>query len=264
MPSNKSFDSFLRSVNERFNLFRSSLSEMMKILSLEDRNRKIEAVKEVLLRIDDLRRTVSSEDFPVWGPVLESRLNWYIQVVATNDTAGRELLKTILDVNPEIQKQQWNFDDYDGNPIDFAAIYEEYYRSSPVPDLFDQLIAQLQELIDSGEIDSNKSLQALRNLIATIKKNSRRDQYSTVGTWQVVRHFLGTLGLEGLEAIPAIAPVVKAIRRTVDELDLEVPNVCQKIRDKLSEVAAVYLPMLKLEQLALPYDIDNIHEQANS
>jgi len=78
---------------------------------------------------------------------------------------------TVLAVYPEIENQRWDFADSSGNAaIDFAAIYQEYYRESRVPDLFDELVAQLEEIVNSGEIDSLQAIKALEKLILTIRK----------------------------------------------------------------------------------------------
>lgn len=258
MRVNESFQAFIRSVNQQMDRLRQSMSDLLKTISLEDRDRKVEAAKILISRIDDLKRTLSSNDFPVWAPIIETRLNWYIQNVRHVESAGQELLNAIVEVQPLIAKHEWNFESDDGQAIDFPAIYEECYRSSRLPELFDQLVKQLEELIESGEIDSTKSTNALRNLIATIKKNSRKDQYSTMATWHVIGVLLANIGLQSLEDIPAISTVVKAIRTTMEELNIEVPNVCRTIRVKVAAAATRIFPMLTLNQLALPSNIDGV------
>ncbi len=87
-----------------------------------------------------------------------------------------------MDLYPRIESQQWDFADSSLNAaVDFTAVYTEFYRESRVPELFDELVEELNRIVDSGEVDSLQAIKSLERLIATIKKNARGDFFSTRG-----------------------------------------------------------------------------------
>jgi hypothetical protein len=253
MAKNESVEFFLRFLRERFNAFRQALTLFLQMLALDDRTKKVETAKAVVARLDDLKRAMSTKDHPGWIATLEQKLQWYVKAVAAQPEAGLQVIQTILSVNSEIEKQTWDFAGSSANvAIDFAAIYQEYYRESRVPELFDELVKQLQEIVDSGEIDSLQAIKALEKLIVTIKRNARGDFFSTRGAWEFTQLFFKNYGLELLENAPGLKHVVKAVRKTMSELDLEFAQVHDQIRKRLTDVSKSDLPILQYKPLALP------------
>ncbi|MHC4877759.1 MAG: hypothetical protein ACYTGL_14785 [Planctomycetota bacterium] len=196
---------------------------------------------------------MSSKDHPNWIVPLENRLKWYRNRAASQPDAGLQTINTILQLTPEIESQTWDFGDSAANAaIDFAAIYREYYRGSRVPELFDELVGQLEKIIESGEIDSLTTIKALEKLIATIRKNARGDYFSTRGVWEFTQLFFRNLSIEVLESIPGLKHFVKALRKTMSELDLEMSQVHDQVKQRLTESVSGDLPMLEYKPLALP------------
>lgn len=252
MPANESVEYFLRFLNERFAVFRTALNCFLQSLALDDRSKKIETAKGVLTTLDDLKRAMSAEDRPSWIDSLEAKLQWYLRAVPGQPDAGFQVLQTVLAVHPEIESQTWNFADSSANAaIDFAAIYQEHYRESRVPDLFDELIAQLEEIVRSGEIDSLQAIKKLENLILTIRKNTRGDFFSTHCAWEFTKTFFKNYAFELVENLPGLKHVVKALRKTVSELDLEFSQVHDRIRQRLIDVVKGDLPLLQYKPLEL-------------
>ncbi len=133
MSKNESVDYFLRFLNERFQTFRSALAEFLQALTNDNRTEKLTAAQNVLTCLDDLKRAMSENDRPNWIKPLEDRLNWYRKTVQSQPDAGLNVVNTVLQVNPQIESQKWQFADSAANAaIDFAAIYKEYYRGSRV------------------------------------------------------------------------------------------------------------------------------------
>jgi hypothetical protein len=241
MAKNESVEFFLRFLRERFNAFRQALTLFLQMLALDDRTKKVETAKAVVARLDDLKRAMSTKDHPGWIATLEQKLQWYVKAVAAQPEAGLQVIQTILSVNSEIEKQTWDFAGSSANvAIDFAAIYQEYYRESRVPELFDELVKHLQ------------AIKALEKLIVTIKRNARGDFFSTRGAWEFTQLFFKNYGLELLENAPGLKHVVKAVRKTMSELDLEFAQVHDQIRKRLTDVSKSDLPILQYKPLALP------------
>jgi hypothetical protein len=252
MAKNESVDFFLRFLNERFAAFREALMQLLEAISLEDKRRKGEAAKKVLHTIDDLKRSMSATDHPSWLGQLEGQLKGYLARYEGHPDSGKALLAAILHLHPAIEDQKWVFAEASPAAIDFAAIYEEYYAASRVPELFQELIGHLETIIQSGEIDSIQTIKALEKLIATLRKNARGDYFSTRGAWEFTQVFFRNFSIELFEDIPVLKHVFKALRKTMSELDLEMNEVHDQVRRKLAESAKEELPMLEYKALALP------------
>ena len=253
MPKNESVEFFLRFLRERFDAFRKALSGFLQALALDDRPKKLEHAKAVRAALDDLRRALSERDHPPWLGQLDAAISSYVTNIASTPKAGLQLLNTIMDLYPRIESQQWDFADSSSNAaVDFTAVYTEFYRESRVPELFDELVEELNRIVDSGEVDSLQAIKSLERLIATIKRNARGDFFSTRGAWEFAQVFMRNYGWELLESTPGIKQAVKALRKTMTELDLEFNQVHEQIRAKLSTEIVDEIPMLEYRVLALP------------
>lgn len=265
MAKNDSVEYFLRFLRERFQVFREALAAFLQTIALEDRSQKVTAAKQVLTALDDLKRAIAANDRPVWIRTLEEKFTWYTKVVTQGaaDT-GLQILQSIIAAYPDIERQKWDFTDSSTNiAINFTAIYNEYYKNSRVPELFDELVAQLEQIIQSGEIDSLQTIKAIEKLIATIKKNSRGDLFSTKGAWEFTQLFFKNVAIDVLESVPVLKHFVRSLRKTMSELDLEMSQVHDQIRQKLTESIEADLPMLEYHPLTLPAPKDDTGKTAS-
>jgi hypothetical protein len=256
MEVNQSVEFFLRFLNERFKVFREALTEFERKLVLMDHGAKVAAGKSLLQAIDDLKRSISESDRPRWISSLENPLRHYVAQHGSNAEPAYALLGTIIRLSPEIDAQKWDF----SNPstdkaIDFSTIFREAFQASRVPQLLDELIGHIQAIVDSGAIDSMRVVTSLEELIALIRKNRQGDILSTGTLWEVTKTFFVNLGLEGLESIPVVKQTVKALRKTLADLDLEMGHLYGSVKQTLIEKTSTQLPMLDYtpsQQLALP------------
>jgi len=253
MADKSSVDFFLRFLNERFRDFLKSRESFLFSLAGDDRAQKVKSAQRFLDSLRDLKSAMATNDHPGWMGPLEQKLNWYCGIKAEQPDAGLQLLQVLFATQPAIDSQQWNPENLNApSAIDFAAIYGEYYRSSKVPELFDQLVTHLQAIIESGAVDSIQTIRALEKLIATIRRNARGDYFSTRGTLEFARVFLQRLTVETLESIPGIKQVVKALRQTMSELDIEMLHVHDEVKKRLTTDIRVDLPMLEYKPRGLP------------
>jgi hypothetical protein len=152
--------------------------------------------------------------------------------------AGFKLVEIVLQLNPQIEAQKWDFlESRSSLAIDFAAIYHDYYISSKVPQLFDDLIAHLETIINSGEIDSLHTINALERLLTTVRKNARGDYFASRGTWEFTQVFFKNLSVEAIESLPGLRQVSKGLRKTLSDLDLEMSQVLQHGRRQIGRVS---------------------------
>lgn len=252
MAKSDSVEFFIRFLKERFGAFQQALSAFLQVLSLDDRKQKVESAKTLLIALDDIKRAISSNDRPAWIGPLDQKLNWYVNHHSQGD-AGLQLLNIIIQLSPSIASQNWQFADaLSSSAIDFAGIYNEYYAQSRVPELFDELVSHMESIIESGDIDSITTIKALERLIATIKRNARGDYFSTRGAWEFTQLFFKNLSIATLESIPGLKQAVKALRKTMSELDLEMTQVHDQVRQRLHTSVTGTMPMLEYKALGLP------------
>ena len=253
MSKNESVEFFLRFLRERYDVFHGKYTDFLLALPQDDGKQKVITARATLAALDDLRRAISEKDQPPWFNTIHKMIDWYLRAGHGNPEAGLKILRTIIKHNHEIESQTWDSRDFaSDSAIDFARIYQEYFRQSRVPELFDELVAQLEAIISSGEIDSLDAIKALEKLVATIRKNSRGDFFSTRGAWEFTQVFFKNYALELLERIPGLGEAVKALRKTMSDLDSEFSQVHVEIRSHLTEIVKEDLPMLEYHPIQLP------------
>lgn len=253
MATNESVEFFLRFLDERFRAFRATLNELLAKLSEGDSKAKVAACNNTIQALDDLKRAMSDGDRPAWINPLNDKLRWYANH-SSHDKAGFQLLSAVLNANPHIETQTWAFASSEtGSSIDFDAVYQQYYDGSRIPSLFDEILGLLQQIVDSGEIDSLSVINALEQLISTIRKNLHGTYLATRGTWEFSRAFLKNYLLHLLKQTPAIGGLVETLEKTAGELDSEmntvftgmVSEISTKVPPKFLGKAEINLPMLE-------------------
>jgi hypothetical protein len=242
---NPSVDVFLRHLGERFDAFKEQLASFMRALTKEDIAAKGAEATSLVNTIDNLSGTLSRADQPNWLAPLRQRVEWYTRFFDKERNAAEQMLKTVLQYNPAIDTQRWHFDEQPEVAVDFSSVYEDAYRTSRASELFDALIAHVEAIVASGAIDSVKTIRALEKLIATIRKNARRDYFSNRGAWEFSRVFLRKLSAELLEKVPVLGPAVKAMNKTMAELDIEMCHVHDEVRTRLAASFATEMPLLE-------------------
>jgi hypothetical protein len=253
MVDDSSVECFIRFVQERHQQVLANTNSLIMAVGGEDREKKVKAAQTLLVSLISLKNALAASDHPGWMFPLEQKVNWYFTNKAAQGDAGQILLNTVFSLIGEMQAQKWNGADLaTPGTIDFAAIYKEYYQSSNLPQLFDQLIEQLDQIIQSGEIDSVQTIKALKKLIATIRKNARSDYFATYHTFEFAKVFVRKLTVDVLESVPGIKHLVKALRQTMDELEVQMLHVHDEVNKKLSSDIRADMPRLEYVPRALP------------
>lgn len=228
---------FLRSIQERFEKLKRDFNRLTTTLCAEKLEDKQKAAKAALISSTAMLEIVSTTDHPGWLVRLKSELERYISTYQSPEASDR-LIQQLLNTYGQLNSHKWQFDRVsESKPVEFEVIYKEQYQNSDIPNLFDNLINQLQDIVDSGEVDSLRAIGALNRLISTIRSNMRGTYFQTVGTARfthaVFRNFLREL----LQDIPGIGPLTKAIEKTIQELDIEMSRVHSEVRQKLENDA---------------------------
>ena len=221
---------------------RSAINYFIKMISLENRDAKIAAARSCEAAVESLSSILARNDRPQWILSLQSLLQGYIRTPANDIDTGQRTIEALVSILPSINQQEWHFLDQESPAVDFQAVYKEFYDGSRVPDLFEQLINQLQQIIDSREIDSVRVLEALNTLIATVRRNSRQDVLAAYGTIGLAKTFLYKFLWAVLDEIPGVKVFSKAIRETINELEDEFTNMQTRASERVAELVKARMP----------------------
>jgi hypothetical protein len=247
-PDGPSVELYHRFLNEKFREFRGALNGFLQAIALDNSDEKLKLAGALIESIQDLRRALAKSDQPGWLEAVESKLRWYRQRLVHQPDAGLQLLQVIMSVHEHIQNQKWEVGDSTTvSLIDFTALYQELYAASQAPKLFDDLINQLQALIDSGHVDSYRAIKQLQKLVATLRKNSKGDIFSKQWAWLFTRTFAKNFTWEVLGDTPFIKQASKALRTTIDELDVEFNNVQNDVVGRIAASVEPDQPLIPFE-----------------
>ncbi|KKL16458.1 hypothetical protein LCGC14_2495350, partial [marine sediment metagenome] len=178
MTTNYSVDVFLRTLDERFDVFKRNLEALLQALAGNKPDQKLAAATQALTAADDLERSLSSHDQPPWlGPILVSLKS---NVKRVNDeTRSYQLARALALEYARIQDHKWSFAEEEDTGFDFDGLYESFREQSRVPELFDILIGALEKIAANQDIDSRRVVQALEKLIQSLKRNRRGSYFAT-------------------------------------------------------------------------------------
>lgn len=242
MVAGESVDLLLNLVRECHAELKGSLREFEQAVVQGDRDAKLEKARNLMSSIGKLKSHLATTDRPEWLPQLENSISWYINN-SDQLNAGTFLFDSMLTLKAQVEAQTWDFDSSDAQLIDFAGVYRRHYLESRIPELFDSLIQQLEVVIASGELDSVRTITSLQNLIATVQYNRDVDLFAAVRTWQFAQVFLRNVLFNALEDVPVLGTCVKALRDTMDELEITMAQVDESAATELRQLAAQSLPV---------------------
>jgi hypothetical protein len=243
MATNEQVDFYLNHLRERLNILQKQFDDFLMHLALDDRLRKTEKARALITALDDLKRAIHSGSVPSWLPAMHRCVGRYTQTFL-NDPAEASLsvMQKLIELAPQMNAQTWDASSADG--IDIAAISESLYQQSRIQEMFDELATQLQNIIDSGEIDSVKAIKTFEGLIATIRKNSHSDYFASRSMWEIVRRFFRNVVVEVAESTPGLRQAYKAACKTMVELDVRFADLQFQLRTGLNEKIVMELPNL--------------------
>jgi len=245
MQKNNSIDFFLRFLDERFDIFKRSLEALKEMLVRNDANQKIEACNSTLSTLETLKEAMSTTDRPVWIGKIETAIRQFIQRHQHYTDAGVTLINAIIACSPQIASQKWDFSESDEDkPVDFDAYFQKFYDESRLPELFEKLVGHLQTIVESGSVDSNRILKQLQKLINTIKRNARGSYFSVHATFDFAISLLKNFVLEYINNIPVLGETLRAVLKTMEELEQEFEIVQQKTKDDVLDKLQTDLPIL--------------------
>lgn len=240
MP-NDSLDFFLRLINEKQNRLKSLSNSLLRTLASDSDHDKRIAASALLASANELKSIISTKDMPSWLNDLITKLAHYIE----KRWAAPDLLENYLSTKSLLDSHVWVFNADTESPFDFDRIYEHYKNESRLPQLFDEIIKILEDIISSGEVDSLSMIKSLGKVIVTLKTNKNGSYFSLNGAWEFLISFLNNYMWAELNKLPVIGTLMEALEKTIKETNEEMFTLHSKIQCEMKDIVENDIKHLK-------------------
>ena len=248
----KSESFFNRTLEAKTSEARKAVDECIKqYLAASNSSRKPSA-DTAFAAVDLIVQMLHETDRPGWLVNIHRDLN-----TATNhssDNNGVAALQRITSEHfPKMLRHKWKVIAADSTPgFDFDAVYQKYRSEYRIPELFDELVGHLKQIVASGEVDSVRAVRELNKIIATLQNSRTGSLLSTRGAWYFVATWFKNTGWELLGSIPVAGPVAKGLRKTLDETNSSMEKLHDSMQSDLETMIAVDFPRLEYKPPELP------------
>jgi len=130
-----------------------------------------------------------------------------------------------------------------------------YYKSqSNLPELADTIVELLRELLDSDELSENATVNMVKQIKDAIEASERiKDENTGYTNTSYCMKWMKSLAInvlnENMEALPVIGPTVRAINKTIHEMEPEFENAVSLAGAEMSKSLpkGVKAPFLECE-----------------
>ena len=242
-----SVEAFQRSLFERFDQMKRDLDRLQESFSQRPDESQKNAAKLFADSATNLRDLLAPPDRPEW-------LTGLLQSAGQlRDTPGRHSAKNFLQVlvRHGNQVQPISFASQAGKDYDFDAIYRKYRDEERIPELFDELICALSDIISSGEVQVVVVLDALNELLNVLKAN-RNGSYATVHYTVWLAVYVRSLVGVYLHDSKVFGPFLKAYDKTVDKLQSRTVIVDKQMQDHTQRVLSRHVKNIERLQNTEP------------
>lgn len=244
MPTNTSHDLYLNRLRSRHTGLRNSISIMLSIL-VEDSADKESVIQATLITAQELANLLAPTDVPSW---LTSIINILKQ--PRQNYSKTQLINDLIPILEPLKTYTWHDISNEPEGIDFDEIYFRHKQQGKTEDLFDKIIIQLQKIINSGEIDSVKTIHTLERLISTLKRSKTGSYTSMMAGWGFLQALLKNWIFEQLKSIPVLGPILSALSETVSEMESEIVTLHSAIHDEIKQRYSTDIPTLSYDRYA--------------
>lgn len=233
MSTNDSLQFFLRLLKQKHNAVQIGINKFLGELVGNDPKAKKQAAETLIKTANELRAILSKNDIPQWLPSIIAHLSNY----ASGSSAPQDLVRGFLPLKAAIEEHVWSFEQSSEASFDFDSIFEHYKKESSLPQLFDEIVTLLEEIQNSGAVDSVMMLRALGKLIATIKRSKDGSYFSMNSAWDFLLNFINNYLFAELSKIPVLGTVLEALEKTIRQADAEMCSLHTNLRNELIRVA---------------------------
>ncbi|MDH0448135.1 MULTISPECIES: hypothetical protein [unclassified Shewanella] len=232
MTSNASVQFHMRFVKEKHKELIESLNELVNHLVGEKLEVKKSKADVALTKSNDLKASISQQDTPDWLPSLIDALQRF-KSGSWNQT---HLINHLITYQKKIKEHVWIFDNPSEQAFDFDAIFQHYKSESRLSELFSEIVTILEQIQNSGEVDSVSMMSALGKVIATLKQNQDGSYFSINSAWSFLVSFLKNYMWSELSKIPVLGSAMEALEKTIKETNEEMFRVHNNVQASMREL----------------------------
>jgi hypothetical protein len=222
----------MRFVAEKHNELIASLNDLVNALVSENIEAKKSKANISLTKANDLKSSISQQDYPAWLPPLIQGLEYF----SNNQWKAHDLIAHLIGNITQIKSHKWVFENPSESAFDFDSIFEHYKSQSRLSELFDEIIKILEQIQDSGEIDSVAMMAALGKVIATLKQNKEGSYFSINSAWSFLVSFLENYMWAELSKLPVLGTAMEALEKTIQETNEEMHKVHSEIQSEMKNL----------------------------
>ena len=240
---------YFNAINHKLSEVKNSLAEFECYLALNDRRQKVERAMHLIGKLSALREMFDPADLPKWVKPFSDAISKYATEGESTDTSS-QIVTAVGKFHPQVHLQTWDYLSEENHFPVAAEIADHTYKNSKFPDLFERLAQQIEDAINSGDIDSNKAIKRLQELVRLIRKNARASFYSV--SYMITFGFRGIKNVIKAYGLAYLGPLGEGIQATVKEMDEDWPKLQAEIHEKITEAYRASMP--SVDSLPGPFD----------
>jgi len=207
-----------------------SADSLLSEVAGEDLNQKRTSANALLAILRQVRKLAPASRIPSWLTELEKGLDEFLKAGINSS----QLVRILFGVIPSIKEHDWVLDDTKPRGFDFEEIFKECKENSRIPELFDLIVELLEQIRDSGELDSKSMSDALSKVIATLQVGKKASYFAMEGAWQFLCGFLENYFWAEAKKLPVLGSVFEALETTMKETQEELIRLNIQVHDSIT------------------------------
>jgi hypothetical protein len=228
-------------VRERHGNVRQTFDALLNAYAVGDKQQIIAANESFRTALHNLEAVVAAEHWPVWLRDLVLNADRYASRHSNGIATWRAHLESAINNAAALNAEDWSFTEEEDVLFDADAIVAKARSDYKIDQLYHQVIACLQQLLDSGEIDSLRASNDLRRLIATLRIANSGSFSAQVFNWRFARRLVPNLICAYIKRSNVTGPIIDAFEQTASELDVSLERAKDQISADILSAAAKVL-----------------------
>ncbi|MGB3795250.1 MAG: hypothetical protein WA957_02995 [Alteraurantiacibacter sp.] len=219
-------------VHERHSAVRQAFDQLLNAFALGEQQRVVVANENFRESLAGLKAVIAGKHWPDWLKKLDQASHLY----ATRHTNGlstwRSHLESVIDNSRGLLNESWDFESSVEVLFDINAIIEKAKADHGVDLLYQSVIECLQELINSGEIDSVRASSDLTRMVETLRKVQSSSFSSQVFTWRFASRLVPNIIASYVKRNSITGPIIEAFEQTAAELEVSLASAKNQIGEE--------------------------------
>jgi len=244
--TNPGLDKYLRAIDRLHEEVKGRLGNLRSALVRGSDANKVATAKEAKTALSHLAHMFHDNDLPPWLRPISQSIDQFLASSQgeERDNVSDQLMSNLFTFKEAIYVH--SLADRTLPPgFDFEVTYTEKLRASRIPELFDRLVVLLEQIIESGEIDSNKAITSLKALIALLKKNRTASYASAQWAWTFFCAASRSIVYRYTSESKALGPMVRGIEDAIKETNVEFDKVRRESADQAKAALRFDVPGLE-------------------